>query len=136
MGKRRNPDNVGKATFVKRLDYFSGDARLYAVEPAHEGWRFVIVSKINNDYGHETGIFPAYADGKLAYWSEMAGSMKGECSHEEVLSGIGYEVSRHAYEQLARWLADNGASRLQITAESPSPPDTPHTAQDAPQPPQ
>lgn len=105
---------MGKATFVRRLDYFSGDTRLYAVEPAHEGWRFVIVSKINNDYGHETGIFPAYADGKLAYWSEMSGSMKGEHSHEEVLSGIGYEV----------------------TDESPSQPDTPHTAPDAPQPPQ
>lgn len=81
-----------KATFVKNVQGFSGDARLYAMNPKHDGQEFVIVSKINNMYGRETYIFPADADGKVTDWLEMRGSMRGSHSHNEVLNGIGYEV--------------------------------------------
>lgn len=71
--------------------------------------------------------------------------------YENTSEGTPISPAFPTVEELARWLADNGASwfghdtasyetwiaeiRLQLTAESPSRPDTPHTAQDAPQPP-
>lgn len=83
---------MGKATFVKNVQNFSGDARLYAMTPALGGHEFVIVSKIQNMFGRETFIFPADADGKVSDWDEMPGSMVGNHSHNEVLNGVGYEV--------------------------------------------
>lgn len=72
--------------------------------------------------------------------------------YENTSDGTPISPAFPTMEELARWLADNGASwfgrntasyddwleqiRLQFTAESPLQPDTPHTAQDAPQPPQ
>ena len=54
--------------------------------------KFLITSKVKNEYVHETYIFSAGANGEITDWSELNGSSRGEVSHQEVLERAGYEV--------------------------------------------
>jgi hypothetical protein len=83
------------ATFLAKLDGFRGDARLYQLDVPLEGSTYVVVSQTRDTpiTGPETYIFPSDPDGNIRTWSELPGSTKGVCSHEEVLSYAGYEVS-------------------------------------------
>jgi len=91
------------ATFLRQLDTFAGDARLYELsseigyaidweteEPtAHT--RFVAVSAVDVLYsGIETYIFPADADGHVLNWLELDGSQKGTLSHGIAIRDAGW----------------------------------------------
>lgn len=90
------------ATFIKKLDGFRGDARLYRCDPPmpaneysddktpHE---YVIVSA-SNILGPETYIFPASPEGEIANWSELKGSFQGDRNHMVALALAGYEVAK------------------------------------------
>ena len=94
-----------KAVFIKNLEGFKGDARLYRVLPAMtsvsyedcgevvESHDFVIVSAVDVLFsGPETYIFPATEEGKVVRFSEMEGSFRGDLNHHEALARAGYEV--------------------------------------------
>lgn len=84
-----------------RLPDFTGDARLYRVEPevAYTTMgggelfsNYVVVSGVNNFYACETYIFPADEWGHVLDWGELPGSFQGYIDHEEALNYAGYEV--------------------------------------------
>lgn len=87
-----------KATFVRNLSNFNGEAKLFRVEPAaaYDGDKtteHVAVSKVCGAWAHETYIFPANERGEVIEWTEMDGSARGEHSHEDVLRSAGYSIS-------------------------------------------
>jgi hypothetical protein len=97
-------ENKKNATFIKSLDGFRGDARLYKLNPPLEdrGYsddeikkhEFVIVSAVNAMFsGPETYIFPATSDGEVVDYGELDGSFKGDQDHARALENAGYEVS-------------------------------------------
>lgn len=91
------------ATFVRDLEGFSGDARLFRLsEPVGydrdcDTWEFtkrtefVVVSAAIVFGGPETYIFPANEDGEILNWAELGGSEQGILDHWEVLRNAGYE---------------------------------------------
>jgi hypothetical protein len=92
-----------KARYIKTLESFSGEARLYAVDPpvsfprfCDEGEQqktnFIIVSAINNYHGRETYIFAANALGEVIDWAELEGSQRNIVNHSKVLKDAGYEL--------------------------------------------
>jgi hypothetical protein len=94
-----------RATLVRHLANFTGDARLYRLDPPlsiDNGWdedtkgcvaEYVVVSATHAMFsGPETYIFPADADGNVTNWGELAGSYRGGLDHEAALSGAGYEA--------------------------------------------
>ncbi len=92
------------ATFIKKMDGWSSDARLYKLEPPanHEIsgdyentglTEYVIVSAIIAPLvGAETYIFPANQDGETINMLEMEGSFRGGLDHEQALNNAGFEV--------------------------------------------
>jgi hypothetical protein len=87
-----------KATFVKNIEGWTADAKLYKVTPSVEHREgeltaYVIVSAAVVPFsGPETYIFPANEDGDVLNWGELDGSYRGGLDHEEALRGAGYEV--------------------------------------------
>lgn len=94
-----------KATKVKDLLGFMGDAALYKVEPFVEynkpynndlpakTTEYVVVSAVFASFaGPETYIFPADKNGEVVDWCELDGSYKGGLNHEKALANAGYEV--------------------------------------------
>lgn len=92
------------ATFVKQLEGFTGDARLYRVEPGidftaydtdgigeKKTTKYVIVSGITGFFV-ETYIFAANAKGEIISWTELPGSFQGGVNHVRALTLAGYEV--------------------------------------------
>lgn len=91
------------ATLIKKLDGFSGDARLYRVSPAmsSEAWgddpaeqyEYVVVSAVVARFsGPETYIFGADESGSVASWSELPGSFRGGLCHSTALENAGYDI--------------------------------------------
>lgn len=86
------------ATFIKKLENFTGEARLYQLQPPmvdEDGGavEYVAVSAtIAMFSGPETYIFPADAKGKVKNWGELTGSYRGGLDFEEALSGAGYSI--------------------------------------------
>ncbi len=89
------------AKFVKELDGWAGDARLYELsEPVlYETWdengvktNYVAVSRVVGIYASETYIFPADENGKTLSWLELEGSSGSPIPHEEALERAGYTV--------------------------------------------
>lgn len=91
---------------VKRLEGFTGDARLFELsEPIEYGYdyeteqyksstAFVVVSATGAMFsGPETYIFPADAQGEIESWIELDGSYRGGLDHSQALRGAGYEVT-------------------------------------------
>lgn len=94
------------ATFLRKLDGFRGDARLYILsEPiAYEVYDedtdeyipqesdYVVVSAIITFSGSETYIFPANEDGEVVKWGELDGSFRGGLDHKKALARAGYKT--------------------------------------------
>ena len=87
------------ATFVKQLEGWQGDARLYhlsepmvAEEAPTKETSYVIVSAVDAYSGPETYIFPATAVGECLGFGELDGSFQGELSHEKALLNAGYKI--------------------------------------------
>ena len=96
-----------KATLIKNLTGFQGDARLYQVAPpikytdyndageeeAHET-SHVVVSGANVPFtGPETYIFPSNEEGEIISWMELSGSFRGPINHAKALRCAGYETN-------------------------------------------
>ena len=95
-----------RARFVRQLDGFQGDARLYELsEPVKVGWEpwnddepderestdYVVVSAVNAfGMGDETYIFAANAEGEVLTWNELPGSFKGDQDHAEAIRNAGW----------------------------------------------
>ena len=90
-----------KATMIRKLDGFTGDAALYELsEPVgydmdwdtdeyKEQTTYVIVSATIAPFtGAETYVFPADKDGEILGWSELAGSYRGGLDHQQALDGL------------------------------------------------
>lgn len=95
------------ATEIKKLDGFTGDARLFELsEPVEfdydytsqknkQSTKYVVVSAADAMFsGPKTYIFPADETGEIVSWSELDGSFKGGLDHEQALSNAGFEVQR------------------------------------------
>ena len=81
-----------KATLVKMLDGFQGDARLYVLDEPLDGNRHVVVSAAVVPYsGPETYIFAGTEDGEVGGWMELDGSYRGGLDHAEALRRAGYD---------------------------------------------
>ena len=88
------------ALFVKDLDNFRGEAKLYKLsEPIDFGWdyesedvegktEYVVASGISNEFGTETFIFATDQDGKVLDWGELEGSFSGGIDHQEAIDGL------------------------------------------------
>lgn len=92
-----------KAVFVKNIEGWNGDARLYKMLPplvatdydgkTVETHDFVIVSAVVAMLsGPETYIFPATEDGKTKNFGELDGSYRGGLDHAKALRGAGYKA--------------------------------------------
>ncbi len=81
------------AKFMKQLDGWNGDAGLYLVDPPMNGNDYVVVSAVfATDTGRpETYVFPATDAGCVKSWNQLDCSRRGVFSHDEILSGAGYE---------------------------------------------
>jgi hypothetical protein len=82
---------MSKATFVRELVGFQGDARLYQCEggPLPE---YVAVSAVLAAGEPETYIFEVDESGRVLDWGELTGSFQGDLNHAEALRRAGYEV--------------------------------------------
>src|SRR4030042_1439614 len=92
------------ATFIKDLDGFKGEARLYKVSPPvkwggdYDGGdtgetKYLVVSGVYAMFsGPETYIFPADENGKVVDWGELDGSFQGGIDHVRALENSGYTV--------------------------------------------
>ena len=91
-----------KATFVKDLDGFTGEAALYKRdedigydrdydedEKFNSHTKFVVVSATHAMYsGPETYIFPASEDGEILDYGELKGSYRGGLSMQQAIDGL------------------------------------------------
>lgn len=96
-------ENKKTATFVKKIEGWIGDARLFRLsapmsydedsedENSKSETDHVIVSAVAT-FGDETFIFPATADGEVLNMCEMVGSFKGNLDHVQALRNAGYEI--------------------------------------------
>lgn len=89
------------ATFIRDITVGSGSAALYRMEPPHrdhydgeDEHELVIAFAYSAVGGPETYLFGANEAGVIADWGELSGSVKGTLSHDEALTGAGYEVIR------------------------------------------
>lgn len=94
---------MNQAIFVKNLEGWNGDAKLYKMLPplvatdydgkTVETHEFVIVSAVVAMFsGPETYIFAATEDGEAKSYTELDGSFRGGLDHAEALRGAGYEA--------------------------------------------
>ena len=101
---------MNQAVFVKNLEGFTGDAKLYKMLPplvatdydgkTVETHEFVIVSATVAMFsGPETYIFPATEYGECKSYGELDGSYRGGLDHAEALRCAGYEAVHAALPQ-------------------------------------
>ena len=69
-----------------------GSVKCYDLFPLLAGHKFVLVSRISNEYGTETLIFPCDSSGCVLSGFELEGSKTGFFTHEEVLRALNYVV--------------------------------------------
>lgn len=81
------------ATFIKTIDGWRSDARLYSLSEPLDGHDNVIVSAVVATFsGPETYIFAATRDGECVDFGELDGSFRGGLDHERALKSAGYGV--------------------------------------------
>ena len=89
------------AKFVRKLDGWRGDARLYRVSPrqveavsaGRVEFDFVVVSAAVVPFsGPECFMFAAHEHGEPISWAALDGSEQGHLCHERVLTDAGYVV--------------------------------------------
>ena len=95
---------MNTAKELKKLEGFTGDARLFQVSPPvsydydydteqnQKSTEYVVVSAADVVFsGPETYIFPANEQGEVVDWSELEGSYRGGLDHRQALENAGYE---------------------------------------------
>lgn len=82
-----------QATFIKNVEGWQGDARLYLLDKPLEGNYFVVVSAVDVPLsGPETFIFGADKNGHVSDYAELDGSYQGGLSHLQALKNSGCNV--------------------------------------------
>ena len=93
-----------KATFIKELNGFNGEAHLYSFDPPltwsdtkgkEHKTKYAVVSAITSpfDTGRpETFIFPATRGGKVKDYLELEGSLYGDYDHKGAVEKAGYTI--------------------------------------------
>ena len=92
-----------KATFIRDLDGFTGEAKLYKLDPPMEETDFdnevvgrhkyvVVSATVAMFTGPETYIFPSDENGNVTSWGELEGSYRGGLDHETALKNAGYSI--------------------------------------------
>jgi hypothetical protein len=94
--------NDKRATKMKRLEGFTGEAWLYRLEPPHVADLYgeevtvehVVSSATVAPYGGgpETYLFWADEEGEVRRWGELDGSFKGALDCDRAVRNLGYEV--------------------------------------------
>lgn len=93
-GRKPGKDGTVKATIIRKLENYTGDAVLVECEEGGPLPRFVVVSATVAPFsGAETYIFAANEEGEVDDWSELDGSYRGGLNHAEALQGAGYELA-------------------------------------------
>lgn len=93
-----------KATPIKQMIGWKGEATLYRLDPAYkyqhktQPIEYVVVSAVDlAHYGaeKETYIFKSNETGTKIDWEDLPGSYKGGMDHAEALRGLGegYEIN-------------------------------------------
>ena len=85
-----------KATLIKNLTGWNGDARLYRMDPPYQGNDHVVVSGITTAFDTgtpETYIFKSDPDGRVDDYCELQGSFRGAVDHARALKGAGYSIN-------------------------------------------
>jgi hypothetical protein len=80
------------ATFVKKMEKWRADGRLYRMSPPYRGEKYVIASAAVLHDDPEVYLFAADESGDTKTMLEMPGSQKGTTSHHDVLGDLGYTV--------------------------------------------
>ncbi len=93
------------AKYIKTLEGFNGEARLYHLSEPLEGYNWGYEEEENPRYdyvvvsaahamlsGPETYIFGATPEGAVMDWTELPGSFRGGWDHEVALNDAGYGV--------------------------------------------
>lgn len=84
---------MNTATFIRTLDGWKGDARLFKVDPPLDSAAYVVVSAVTVPFtGPETFIFAADAEGEVTSFSELPGSFSGDLDHARALQDAGYSI--------------------------------------------
>ena len=96
---------TGEATYIRTLEEWTGDARLYQLSepieydkpwddedttPAKQTNYVVVSATVAMFSGPETYIFAADVDGNVLSWIELDGSFRGGLSHEHALHNAGF----------------------------------------------
>ena len=80
------------ARYVRDLDGWRGNAKLYELSEPLDEHKFVAVSAVDAMFsGPETYSFGCDADGNNVDFCELPGSFRGDFDHERALRGAGYE---------------------------------------------
>lgn len=87
-----------KATFIKQLTDWRGNAAVYQLDPPFvpdnqdkKLVEFVIASAVNNEFAHETMIFEANKDGECVSFFALA-CIRENLSHSDCLAKLGYKA--------------------------------------------
>ena len=82
-----------KAFFIKESFEFTGTAKIYRMEPPHEGHEFVVASAAHVPFsGCETFLFPCDKDGSVLDWCELDGSERDIYDCEAAIRNAGYDI--------------------------------------------
>ena len=89
---------TGRATLIRALSGFRGEAALYRLDPpmdrdGHPVEWAVVSAAVVPYSGPETYIFEADSTGAVVDWGELPGSSKGTLQHAEALDEAGYTVT-------------------------------------------
>ena len=83
-----------KATFIKDLEGFNGEGKMYRLDPPLDGNEFVAVSAVNAMLSRpDTYIFPWDENGSVTCWGELEGSCRGSLDHDQAIRNAGYEIN-------------------------------------------
>lgn len=94
---------IHTARFIKDLTGWSGEAKLYELNPplaeasfqqdVPNAYRYVVVSStVAIITGPETYIFGSDEEGGNVNFCELPGSFRGDLDHKQALHGAGYEI--------------------------------------------
>lgn len=91
-GGMMHPEH-GTASYIRTLEGWRGDARLFKVDPPLGAAAYVVVSAVIVPFsGPETFIFAADAEGEVTSFSELPGSFSGALDHARALRDAGYTL--------------------------------------------
>ena len=78
--------------FIKTVD-MDNKANQALYKTNDKDYPFIVVSGINNQYGHEVMAFPADADGEITNWGEIA-CVQNTTNHKIFFERLGWKQTK------------------------------------------